>query len=209
MTALEMRKDLKHWDQAMKLAGALAPEALPDINREYGAQLEMKGDHSMALQCYERALEDGRALSEAAVARCEASPRPKSLALCGLTPTKAGECTPHSNNQPNSPGAHLALPCHRDAGARRASRAARCTWAICTAAASCASSAPTLRCFASARRSSRGFSRSRSGRLSYIQVTQLTVVYFPVKKRHFAHSRDPPPPSPPANHSGGTVQAVG
>jgi WD repeat-containing protein 19 len=70
VTALEMRKDLKHWDQAMKLAAALAPEALPDINREYGAQLEMKGDHNMALQCYERALDDGSALSEAAVARC-------------------------------------------------------------------------------------------------------------------------------------------
>ena len=51
----------------------MAPDALPDISRQYGAQLEMKGDHNAALQCYDRALEDGRAsLSEAAVARCEA-----------------------------------------------------------------------------------------------------------------------------------------
>ena len=34
-TALEMRRDLLHWEQALKLARTLAPEEIPFISREY------------------------------------------------------------------------------------------------------------------------------------------------------------------------------
>ncbi|XP_022236749.1 WD repeat-containing protein 19-like [Limulus polyphemus] len=39
-TALEMRRDLLHWDQALHLARKLAPEQIPFISREYAQQLE-------------------------------------------------------------------------------------------------------------------------------------------------------------------------
>lgn len=38
--ALELCRDLLQWDQAMALASTLAPDQLPYLAREYGAQLE-------------------------------------------------------------------------------------------------------------------------------------------------------------------------
>ena len=38
--ALEMRRDLLHWDQALQLANKLAPQQIPVISREYAQQLE-------------------------------------------------------------------------------------------------------------------------------------------------------------------------
>ena len=35
MLALEMRRDLMHWDQALKLAESLAPEQVPLLSKEY------------------------------------------------------------------------------------------------------------------------------------------------------------------------------
>lgn len=40
ITALEMRRDLLHWDQALQLANKLAPEQMPFISKEYALQLE-------------------------------------------------------------------------------------------------------------------------------------------------------------------------
>ena len=40
ITALEMRRDLLHWDQALKLAKTLAPAQIPYISKEYAQQLE-------------------------------------------------------------------------------------------------------------------------------------------------------------------------
>lgn len=40
LAALEMRRDLLHWDQALELAKSLAPEQIPYISREYAQQLE-------------------------------------------------------------------------------------------------------------------------------------------------------------------------
>lgn len=37
---LQMRRDLQSWDQAVKLARALAPEQVPEISVEYARQLE-------------------------------------------------------------------------------------------------------------------------------------------------------------------------
>ena len=40
VAALQMRRDLMQWDQALQLAGKLAPEQIPYIAREYAQQLE-------------------------------------------------------------------------------------------------------------------------------------------------------------------------
>ncbi len=41
--ALEMRMDLKHWAEALKLAEQLDPDAIATICKEHGAMLEMTG----------------------------------------------------------------------------------------------------------------------------------------------------------------------
>jgi WD repeat-containing protein 19 len=53
VTALEMRRDLLHWDQALKLARTLAPEQVPELSVEYAQQLEFKGDYDSALRLFE------------------------------------------------------------------------------------------------------------------------------------------------------------
>ncbi|KFV02721.1 WD repeat-containing protein 19, partial [Tauraco erythrolophus] len=40
IAALEMRKDLQHWDSALQLAKRLAPDQIPFISKEYAVQLE-------------------------------------------------------------------------------------------------------------------------------------------------------------------------
>lgn len=40
LAALEMRRDLLQWDQALQLAKKMAPEQIPQISREYAQQLE-------------------------------------------------------------------------------------------------------------------------------------------------------------------------
>ena len=50
--ALSMRRDLLHWDQALKLAETLAPEQLPIISIEYAQQLEFKSEYQAALEMY-------------------------------------------------------------------------------------------------------------------------------------------------------------
>jgi WD repeat-containing protein 19 len=54
--ALEMRRDLLQWDQALKLAQALAPLQIPDICVRYGQQLEFRDEIDAALKMYESAL---------------------------------------------------------------------------------------------------------------------------------------------------------
>ena len=39
---LQMRRDLLHWEQSLKLARTLAPEQIPFISRAYAQQLEFK-----------------------------------------------------------------------------------------------------------------------------------------------------------------------
>lgn len=38
--ALEMRRDLLQWDQALQLSKKMAPDQIPYISREYAQQLE-------------------------------------------------------------------------------------------------------------------------------------------------------------------------
>jgi WD repeat-containing protein 19 len=56
VAALQMRRDLMQWDQALQLAGKLAPEQIPYIAREYAQQLEFVGNYTEALNHYERGL---------------------------------------------------------------------------------------------------------------------------------------------------------
>ncbi|OQR75032.1 WD repeat-containing protein 19-like [Tropilaelaps mercedesae] len=55
--ALQMRRDLLHWEQALQLAKHLAPDEMP--YREYAQQLELAGDYMNALANYEKGLEKG------------------------------------------------------------------------------------------------------------------------------------------------------
>ncbi|KAA0198003.1 hypothetical protein FBUS_08310, partial [Fasciolopsis buskii] len=54
--ALEMRRDLLHWDAALQLARKLAPQEIPAICREYALEMECIGDFMNALMHFERAL---------------------------------------------------------------------------------------------------------------------------------------------------------
>jgi WD repeat-containing protein 19 len=54
--ALEMRRDLLHWDHALKLAETIDPSQVPFISAEYAQQLEFKGKYGAALQNYESAI---------------------------------------------------------------------------------------------------------------------------------------------------------
>ncbi|XP_030349246.1 WD repeat-containing protein 19 isoform X1 [Strigops habroptila] len=54
--ALEMRKDLQHWDSALQLAKRLAPDQIPFISKEYAVQLEFTGDYVNALAHYEKGI---------------------------------------------------------------------------------------------------------------------------------------------------------
>ncbi len=51
-----MRRDLLHWDAALQLAKALAPDQIPYISKEYAQQLEFTGDYSNALMHYEKGI---------------------------------------------------------------------------------------------------------------------------------------------------------
>ncbi|KAJ1537325.1 WD repeat-containing protein 19 [Nowakowskiella sp. JEL0078] len=54
--ALELRRDLRQFDQALALALKLAPEELSEIARDYAQQLEFGGRYSEALTMYEKSL---------------------------------------------------------------------------------------------------------------------------------------------------------
>lgn len=57
VAALEMRRDLLHWDQALKLAHTLDPSQEPHISVEYAQQLEFDGDYETALRMFKVGLE--------------------------------------------------------------------------------------------------------------------------------------------------------
>lgn len=62
--ALEMRRDLLQWDQALVLARKLAPEQIPYISREYAQQLEFTGNFTEAYVHYEKGLQAAHTGSE-------------------------------------------------------------------------------------------------------------------------------------------------
>ncbi|XP_054159699.1 WD repeat-containing protein 19-like [Oppia nitens] len=56
LEALEMRKSLLQWSEALTLAKRLAPKQMTIISREYAVQLEFTGDYNSALDNYEKGL---------------------------------------------------------------------------------------------------------------------------------------------------------
>jgi WD repeat-containing protein 19 len=54
--ALEMRRDLMHWDRALQLAQTLDPSKIPLISREYAEKLELKGEYPRALELYQQGM---------------------------------------------------------------------------------------------------------------------------------------------------------
>ena len=56
IAALDMRRNLLHWDQALKLASTLAPLEIPQLSASYAQQLEFMGDHEASLRMYEQAI---------------------------------------------------------------------------------------------------------------------------------------------------------
>jgi WD repeat-containing protein 19 len=56
ITALEMRRDLLHWEQALKLAQTLSTEHIPEISVQYGQQLEFRDEPDAALRMFDSAL---------------------------------------------------------------------------------------------------------------------------------------------------------
>ncbi|KAJ3283607.1 WD repeat-containing protein 19 [Borealophlyctis nickersoniae] len=56
LAALELRRNLLHWEQALSLATNLAPDEVTVIAREYAQQLEFDEKYSEAIAMYERAL---------------------------------------------------------------------------------------------------------------------------------------------------------
>ena len=54
--ALNMRRDLLQWDQALHLANKLAPQEIPYISKEYAQQLEFTGNYKEALNHFEKGL---------------------------------------------------------------------------------------------------------------------------------------------------------
>ncbi|KAM4052553.1 WD repeat-containing protein 19 [Anomaloglossus baeobatrachus] len=62
--ALEVRRDLQHWDSALQLAKRLAPNQIPFISKEYAIQLEFTGDYVNALAHYEKGMTADSAYQE-------------------------------------------------------------------------------------------------------------------------------------------------
>ncbi|XP_050295176.1 WD repeat-containing protein 19 [Anthonomus grandis grandis] len=58
LVALEMRRDLLQWEEALSLAKKTAPDQVSMISREYAQQLEFLGSHTEALVHYEKALQE-------------------------------------------------------------------------------------------------------------------------------------------------------
>lgn len=52
--ALQMRRDMMQWEQALALADRLSPEEVPIISKEYAQQLEYRGEYVKALEMYQR-----------------------------------------------------------------------------------------------------------------------------------------------------------
>lgn len=77
IAALEMRRDLLHFDQALKLAQTLAPGEVPQVSVQYARQLEFKGDYPAALKMFEQALGALRQQEQATQAEAMRGARPR------------------------------------------------------------------------------------------------------------------------------------
>ncbi|XP_015234608.1 PREDICTED: WD repeat-containing protein 19 [Cyprinodon variegatus] len=62
--ALEMRRDLLHWDSALMLANRLAEDQIPFISKEYAIHLEFIGNYINALTHYEKGVTNNKEFQE-------------------------------------------------------------------------------------------------------------------------------------------------
>lgn len=88
--ALQLRRDLFHWDQALRLAETLSPEQVPELSLEYAKQLEFKGEYQTAYNMFQNAqmsLQAGSVTSERPLPPDEER-RLMTLALGGLARMK-------------------------------------------------------------------------------------------------------------------------
>lgn len=73
--ALEMRRDLMHWDRALRLAEQLDQKQIPIVSREYAHQLELRAEYQTAHELYQKALNNqytgGRPLPSRHVSLCK------------------------------------------------------------------------------------------------------------------------------------------
>ena len=69
LAALEMRRDLLHWEQALKLARTLAADQVPVVAREFAKQLEFREEYEQALAMYQQGLSDNHPSTGAPWAR--------------------------------------------------------------------------------------------------------------------------------------------
>uniref|UniRef100_A0A061RSU0 Wd repeat-containing protein 19 n=2 Tax=Tetraselmis sp. GSL018 TaxID=582737 RepID=A0A061RSU0_9CHLO len=98
--ALEMRKDLKHWDEAMKLAQQLDPDSIGEISRKYAGMLEVRGDFPTALDYYQQAQDlcagdpEVEAACQGGIARCtlHMGDIRRQIALASNNPSLCREC---------------------------------------------------------------------------------------------------------------------
>ncbi|ORX55502.1 hypothetical protein BCR36DRAFT_581508 [Piromyces finnis] len=56
ISALNLRRGLRHWDQALSLASTFAQNEVSIIAKEYALELEFNGDYNQALSMYNKAL---------------------------------------------------------------------------------------------------------------------------------------------------------
>ncbi|KAK4886815.1 hypothetical protein RN001_003086 [Aquatica leii] len=68
--ALEMRRDLLQWDQALQLSRKMASDQIPYISREYAQQLEFIGNYSEAYLHYEKGLQENIDLEHILICKC-------------------------------------------------------------------------------------------------------------------------------------------
>ncbi|KAJ1556127.1 WD repeat-containing protein 19, partial [Cladochytrium tenue] len=99
LAALELRRDLMQWDQALRLAERLAPDQVTFVARECATRLEVERRYAEALDMYGRALETLSAASWAgggAGAGVGGSTGERSLAgLCRWPGRRAAEIEEH------------------------------------------------------------------------------------------------------------------
>ena len=80
LAALEMRRDLQNWEEALQLAGRLAPGQIAEISREFAAQQEFEGNYSGALTNYEKSIQEGKHI----LTRDELSSASGGVARCSI-----------------------------------------------------------------------------------------------------------------------------
>ena len=85
MAALEMRKDFKHWEEALKLAEQLDPDQAGLICKEHAQKLEMQGGYVAARTQYRQAIiKCGQSPDSKLVRDCQAGATRSSLHLGNL-----------------------------------------------------------------------------------------------------------------------------